>query len=164
MPKNDLRINENRWRHRCLGQGLQTRMLIIVPALTGLLTTGFVQAQIPAPQLSVDNTIATAGFFRLSWETDAESVELQEAASPDFRKTTTAYSGPDRATVISGKSDGTWHYRVRVSAHGEPGPWSDPVSITVAHHNLGRALIFLALGFIVFVAIVLTIVRSKETE
>jgi hypothetical protein len=139
-------------------------MLIIVTALTGLLTTGFVQAQIPAPRLSVDNATATAGFFSLSWETDAESFVLQEAASPDFGNTTTAYSGPDRATVFSGKPDGTWHYRVRASVNGQSGPWSDPVTVTVAHHNLGRALIFLALGFIVFIAIVLTIVRSKETE
>ena len=147
-----------------LGQGLRTRLLIIVPALTGLLTTGFVQAQMPVPTLSVDNEIATAGFFHLNWETEANSFELQEAASPDFRNTTTLYSGPDRATVISGKPDGTWHYRVRARANNKPGPWSDPLTVTVAHHNPGRALMFLALGFIVFVAIVLTILRGRETK
>jgi hypothetical protein len=112
----------------------------------------------------VDNEIATAGFYRLNWETEAESFELQEASSPGFENTTTSYSGPDRATVISGKPDGTWYYRVRASTNGQPGPWSNPATVTVAHHSLGRAVMFLSLGFIVFVAIVLTIFRGKETE
>ncbi|MBW9264975.1 MAG: hypothetical protein K1565_05560 [Candidatus Thiodiazotropha sp. (ex. Lucinisca nassula)] len=150
---------------RALRQERRIRIpIILAPALTCLLTTGAIHAQTPVPELSVDNETASAGFYSLNWETDAESFELQEAASPNFENTTTAYSGPDRATVFSGKADGTWHYRVRASVDGQPGPWSDPVTVTVAHHNLGRALIFLALGFIVFVAIVLTIVRVKETE
>lgn len=150
---------------RALRQERRIRIpIILVPALTYLLTTGVIHAQMPVPELSVDNETATAGFYRLNWETDAESFVLQEASSPNFENTTTAYSGPDRATVFSGKADGTWHYRVRASVNGQPGPWSDPVTVTVAHHDLGRALMFLALGFIVFVTIVLMIIRGRETE
>jgi len=138
---------------------------MLLPALSCLPTTGVIQAQTAAaPRLSVDNQIATAGFFRLNWESDAEIFELQEASSPGFKETTTPYSGPDRATVISGKPDGTWHYRIRASVNGQPGSWSNPVAVTVAHHSLARALMFLVLGFIIFVAIVLTILRSRKTE
>ena len=150
---------------RALRQKRQIRMpIVLVPALACLLTTGVIRAQTPVPELSVDHETATAGFYSLNWAADAESFELQEASSPNFDNTTTAYSGPDRATVFSGKADGTRHYRVRASVNGQPGPWSDPVTVTVAHHNLGRALLFMALGFIVFVAIALTIVLGKETK
>lgn len=133
-----------------LYQELRIRALIILlPALTCLLTTSVIHAQMPVPLLSVDNQTATAGFFHLNWETEANSFELQEASSLDFQNTTTLYSGPDRATVISGKPDGAWHYRVRASVNGQPGPWSDPVTVTVAHHNLSRAFMFLLLGFFV---------------
>lgn len=147
-----------------LRQGRIRMLIILVPALTCLLSTGVTHAQMTVPELSVDNETATAGYYRLNWETDAESFELQEASSPGFENATTAYSGPDRASVFSGKPDGTWHYRVRAAENGQPGPWSDAVTVTVAHHDPGRAFMFLALGFFIFIAIVLTIVRSRETE
>lgn len=143
--------------------GKQQRMLsIVVAVLACLAATVSIYAQTEAPRLSVDNDIASAGFFRLSWETDAESVELQQATGSDFRKPITVYIGPDRAAVISGKPDGAWYYRVRAVNNSRAGPWSEPVTVAVAHHSLSRALMFLTLGVIVFIAIVLVIVRGSE--
>ncbi len=115
-----------------------------------------------APRLSVDNSLATAGFYRLSWETGNERVELQEATEPGFVHPSMAYTGPDRATVISGKPSGTRFYRIRGLDNQRVGPWSEPLAVTVAHHSLSRALLFLGLGVTVFIATVLMIVRGSD--
>jgi hypothetical protein len=132
-------------------------------ALISLFACSSPQAGAGAPSLTVDSEVATAGFYRLSWA-DTGPFELQEAADPEFRDASTLYLGPDLATVVSGKPDGIWHYRVRTATDAGHGPWSDPVTVTVAHHDLSRALMFLSLGFVVFIAIVATVVRGKGAE
>lgn len=130
-----------------------------------LLPAGLTVAMASTPRLSSDSEIATAGFFRLSWETDAARVEVQEATSTDFQDAKTVYTGRDRAAVMSGKSNGTWYYRVRGLSQVQAGPWSQAVAVTVAHHRLSRALMYLLLGVIVFVAILTMVVRgSRNTQ
>ena len=114
------------------------------------------------PRLSSNIAVASAGFFRLNWETDAKLVELQEAKNPSFQDPHSVYFGPDRATVISGKSNGTWYYRVRAANDTQTGPWSEPVPVVVAHHSLSRALAVLSIGIVVFLATVLMIIRRTE--
>ena len=129
-----------------------------------LLTTVTTQAQTPAPTISSDSDVATAGFYHLSWDAAFARIELQEAANPDFRSPTTLYTGTDSATTISGKPDGQWYYRVRVIQNDLPGSWSDPVEVTVTHHSLSRALMFLTLGIIVFISIVTVVIRGAGRE
>lgn len=119
-------------------------------------------AQNSAPRLSSDTNIATAGYFQLSWETDADRVELQESAQPDFTNPETMYTGPDRAAVVSGKKDGTWYYRIRALDIPRAGPWSEPVAVEVKHHSINRALIFLSLGIIIFISLVSMVVQSSR--
>jgi hypothetical protein len=142
------------------GNHLQKAMLPVW-ALLGLLIAGTGYAGAQAPHLSVDNAIASAGFFRLSWESNAKRVELQVASSPDFQDPATVYTGPDRATVISGKPDGTLYYRIRALSNPEAGPWSEPVKVEVQHHSLARALMFLSLGILVFSITAIVIVRGS---
>lgn len=130
-----------------------------ITGLLGLLVSPMMVHAQP-PRLSTDSQIASAGYFRLNWETEADQIELQEASNPEFRNPIIAYIGPDRAAVISGKPDGTWYYRVRGLDKPKAGPWSESVSVSVAHHGLSRALMFLSLGIIVFVATVLMIIRG----
>jgi len=137
-------------------------MAVRVMLLACLLSTVPAHAGTPAPQLAVDNPVATAGFYRLSWVTEAEQAELQEATDPAFHDPVTLYTGPDRASVLSGKPDGTRYYRVRGITNATPGRWSEPVRVTVEHHDLRRAFLFLALGFSVFVAILVTVVRGAS--
>jgi len=127
-----------------------------------LSTTVTAQAKSPAPAIASDSDVATAGFYRLSWDAAFPRIELQEATTPDFRSPATLYIGTDRATTISGKPDGQWYYRVRTMQDDLPGSWSDPVEVTVAHHSLSRALMFLTLGIIVFLAIVTVIIRGAR--
>jgi hypothetical protein len=137
-------------------------LLTVMVTLAGLPLSASSAPDLVAPRLSVDNSVATAGFYSLSWETGIERVELQEASEPGFDNPLTAYTGPDRASVISGKPNGTWFYRIRALDDQRAGPWSEPLSVTVAHHSLARALLFLGLGLTVFIATVLMIVRGSD--
>jgi hypothetical protein len=128
----------------------------------GLFPVGITQAQNLTPVLSSDSAIATAGYFRLSWETDATWVELQEAQESTFQIPHSLYAGPDQATLISGKPDGTWYYRVRGVNATKQGPWSEPVTVTVHHHSLVQALLFFALGLTVFVATLAMIIQGTR--
>lgn len=135
--------------------------------LCGLLCLGVaaaMEARAAAPRLAVDSGVATAGYYRLSWETDSVHAELQQAGGAGFGDAATLYRGPDRATVISGRPDGIWYYRVRAIEAGQPGPWSEPLSVTVRHHSLGRAIAFFALGLLVFLGILLLVTRGAWQE
>lgn len=114
------------------------------------------------PVLGSDNTISSAGYFRLSWDTNAQHSELQEGDNPEFANPSVVYSGPDQAAVISGKSDGIWYYRIRTSNHQQTGPWSNVVAVTVKHHELSRAVMFFALGVLVFLAMLVMIFRGPD--
>ncbi len=99
--------------------------------------------------LRTDTRVATAGYFQLTWTSDGP-VELIESPDPAFDRSRLVYAGPDRATVLSGKSDGTWFYRARQTGTEGPGPWSQPLEVTVRHHSPGRALLFFVIGGAVF--------------
>lgn len=115
-----------------------------------------------APQLQTDSTNPSGGYYRLTWEWPEERnrrFELQEAGSRDFAAPQTLYMGPDRASVLSGRSDGVFYYRVRVNPEsGSPGPWSEAVEVRVEHHPLSRAFAFFAVGAVVFLATLVLVV------
>lgn len=108
-----------------------------------------------ALELESNTELATAGFYRLSWEADGHSetqFELQEATGPGFADARTLYRGPDLATVLSGRADGQYYYRVRTMSSAGAGQWSEPVHVSVEHHSLARAFGFFAAGAVVFLA------------
>ena len=109
------------------------------------------------------STVATAGFYRLQWgSADHEGrYELQEATRRDFSDSRTLYTGPDLATVLSGKPDGEYFYRVRRLDAEARSAWSAPVEVRVRAHPLVRALTFFALGALVFVATAVLILRGE---
>jgi hypothetical protein len=138
------------------------KLIVLILAVFYLFSVTLSLAANAPPRLSSDTDVATAGFFRLTWETDADRIELQQASKGDFRKPVTLYIGSDRASVVSGKPNGTWFYRIRAINDGQPGPWSKPVKVTVAHHSLYRAFTFLSLGIIVFISIVVVVIRGSR--
>ena len=145
----------------CPDETNRSLFLITVLVLAMTLPAGRSMAGATMPQLTSDTDIATAGFYRLTWKTtQAGAVELQEATDPAFRNTITFYKGPDRATVISGKPNGTWYYRVRALIGAQPGTWSEPVAVKVSHHSLSRALLFFGLGVVVFLATLTMVFRA----
>ncbi len=121
------------------------------------------------PELAASTDVSDTGAYRLSWEPNGVDVVLEEAERADFAGAVTLYQGPDGATVVSGRLDGTYHYRVR-RAHAEDGTggttagdaWSPPVQVTVAHHDLRKALAFLAAGAAVFLGTAVLILAGHR--
>jgi hypothetical protein len=125
-------------------------MLLIVLA-------GAVQAQGEAPELQSSTDRSDTGSYTLSWSATGD-VDLQEARRADFSDAQTLYRGPDQATVVSGRLNGTYHYRLLRNGK----PWGRVVRVEVAHHSLGEATAFLAAGAIVFVATVILILHGHR--
>jgi hypothetical protein len=116
-----------------------------------------------APHIETDTELATAGYYQLRWSATTTDVELQ-VSEPENGSASIIYTGPDRARVISGQTDGTRVYRVRELGAATPSAWSAPVSVTVAHHSLGRALVFFSIGALVFLATLALIVRGARSD
>lgn len=119
-------------------------------------------ALLAAPHIETDTTVATAGYYVLRWSAASTDVEVAEFANPGSGDPSIIYRGPDRATLISGQPDGKRIYRVREIGAGEPSAWSAPVTVTVAHHPLSRALTFFGIGAVVFLATLTLIVRGAR--
>lgn len=119
-----------------------------------------------APALQSDSGKPSAGYFRLTWdwpESGNRRFELQESGGRQFEQAETIYQGPDRATVRSGLPDGAYYYRVRLHPEsGQPGPWSEPVTVEVEHHSQARAALFFALGALVFLATLALVVGGNR--
>jgi hypothetical protein len=134
--------------------------------LSALAVSAFAGARADtAPVISASPEWATGGFYRLAWEGPADArFEVQEADSEAFDEPRPVYTGHDTASVLSGKSDGEFFYRVRVVRETEPGPWSETARVTVAHHSLARALQFFFVGALVFAVLVAVIVRGARKD
>jgi hypothetical protein len=109
-----------------------------------------------APALSSDTETAHAGYYRLSWQWPGDGTpnfELQESQDAGFSQPRTIYQGPDLASLISGRSNGTYYYRIRARVRGGGATaWSDPVKVVVVHQPLDRAIAFFSVGAVVFLA------------
>ncbi|MGD2207596.1 MAG: hypothetical protein PVH17_12555, partial [Anaerolineae bacterium] len=90
-----------------------------------------------APSAPTLNSISNSdmdGNYNVGWSASsgATSYLLQEDDNGSFSSPTTAYSGSSTSTSISGKSDGTYYYRVNASnAYGTSG-WSNTQSVVVS--------------------------------
>jgi hypothetical protein len=108
------------------------------------------------PELFASTDLSDTGHYRISWEVSDKgaAVELQESVTANFTEPIVIYEGLDSSSVLSGRLDGTYHYRARAAG----GPWSQPVAVTVQHHSLTEALLFLAMGAVVFLATAVLVV------
>ena len=114
--------------------------------------------------LSADTELATAGYFQLNWYAQkALHYQLEEARDRDFAAARLLYQGEDQATMITGQANGDYFYRVRALLDGQQyGAWSDPVKVTVQHHDLRHAFAFFAVGILVFIAILIAILMGNK--
>jgi len=113
-----------------------------------------------APTLKSDSSESTAGYYQLHWS-NKQPVDyiLQESRKPDFSDATILYHGRDTATLVSGRRNGAYYYRVRNAVAGND--WSNSVEVQVTHHPLSRAFMFFALGALVFVATLIVVIRGN---
>ena len=118
-----------------------------------------------APQLQTDSELATAGYYQLSWQGDINSdYLLEESTDPSFSQSTILYEGPDTATLVSGRSDGTYYYRIRFIQDDTESGWSNVTRVEVSHHPLSRAFMFFALGAIVFIATLVVVALGSRSH
>ena len=139
-------------------------LLVILSFLSTTFIPGNAFSAAQAPTLKSSSELSTAGFYTLSWNSNATEYELQQSASKNFEQVQPVYLGPDTATVISGMPDSMQFYRVRSIDNGQAGPWSETVAVTVQHHTLTRALLFLLTGMVVFIATALLITLGARSH
>ncbi|SEL01703.1 hypothetical protein [Ectothiorhodospira marina] len=131
---------------------------VLLAALCGVLTLLLppLLASAPKPDLESTSDLARAGYYQLRWSLDEGEVDrfrLEEATADDFSDARIFYEGADGATVISGRSNGTFHYRVRARMEdGSQTEWSDAQRVEVKHHSIAQAFGIFTLGGLVFVA------------
>ncbi len=113
-----------------------------------------------APRLTASTSQSSDGVYQLSWEFGGPAV-LEESSSADFGDARVVYRGQDQATTLTGRSDGTYTYRLRTGDGSIP---SEPVQVDVEHHPLGRALAFFAVGLFVFAGTIVVVVRGAASE
>jgi hypothetical protein len=139
------------------------RPLLHHPLLLCALLLASPGVALAAPSLETDTPLATAGYYQLQWDgADASDHELQESLHADFSDPVTLYRGADRATMLTGRPDGEYHYRLRALHQDGPGPWSQTLRVEVRHHPLSRALLFFAMGALVFLATLAAILAGNR--
>lgn len=121
------------------------------------------------PLLEANPETSREGYYQLEWSYEGDGAvdayELQEAPDSGFEDPRTIYRGQDRATTMSGRDNGEYHYRVRAElAETGTTEWSEPVNVTVAHHSLMNAWLLFSLGGLVFLATVGVIVAGTRKE
>lgn len=107
-----------------------------------------------AGTFSANPSHSTDGVYQLEW-TGTGPVRIDESTRPDFRGAVAIYEGTDRATTLSGREDGLYHYRlVLLDRAARDGSGPPSIQVEVAHHPLSRALGFFTLGLVVFMSTV----------
>jgi hypothetical protein len=98
--------------------------------------------------LSASPESSSDGVIQVRWS-GADGVVLEESRRPDFADAREVYRGTDRSTVLTGRIDGAYHYRLLALDGSDP--IAPDVNVEVAHHPLPRAFAFFGVGLFVFV-------------
>ncbi|WP_417464871.1 hypothetical protein [Kordiimonas sp.] len=118
----------------------------------------FFGAQLPAvladDLVLVDNGLS-AGYATVAWpDVDGSSFVLEQKTATGWRE---LYSGPDRASTLSGLADGTYLFRLKV----EGVPALELLEVKVEHHPLVRAWTFFAIGAVMFLVLVGLLLKGQ---
>jgi len=109
--------------------------------------------------LVIEPPVSHDGVYQLSWSAPGD-VLLEESTDSSFDRTRIVYEGADRGTVLTGRRDGRYHYRLR--SDGAPASEAVTASVRVEHHPIGRALAFFGVGAFVFVSTIVLVARGPE--
>ncbi len=87
-----------------------------------------------APVMTPIDNPTNADAYAVQWSAvpGAYSYELVQDTASTFSSPVTRYVGAATAYNVTGQPEGTWYYRVRATHGALIGPWSTPVSTTVA--------------------------------
>ena len=143
---------------------MRCRFILLAGAVVVGLFVGPVADVSAAVTLESDSDIASAGYFRLQWESSDTPTRLVESLDPAFETRTIVYEGPDTARLISGKSNGQYYYRLESAAGIQADVLSNTLQVTVKHHSLVRAFTFFAIGAAVFAATLALVLFGGRNE
>jgi hypothetical protein len=123
-----------------------------------VLATSVLPCLSSANTLEVDTPISTEGYFVISWQLSdsTQNPTLQQSTSLTFTAPHNRQLTPQGSLTITGLPDGEYYFRL---VDGEA-QLSDPLQVTVEHHTLERAGLFFALGLVLFIILVATILRG----
>ncbi len=112
-----------------------------------------------------DTVLSTEGYFVISWASvsDPDSpVILQQSPSENFGVTVTREFNvpPNSSITITGLQDGQYYFRAKAQ---DESAFSNVLMVEVAHHSLLRALSFFAIGLILFLILLVTIISGNRT-
>ena len=120
-------------------------------------------------RLTSSTSESTAGNYQLIWSwPDAPvnvSYQLSErVVDPPSESTyVVIYEGGHTASVLSGKPNGAYEYRVTaLSNELTQSIYSNSLTVKVAHHSLTDALVFFSIGVVIFLAILVVIFRGAR--
>jgi len=86
------------------------------------------------PNLNSISNPNQSSSYTISWSlvSSAQGYNLQEATSSDFSNAATIFSGNATSYQVSGRSPGTYYYRIQAFAGSTQSAWSNSVSTTVS--------------------------------
>jgi len=110
--------------------------------------------------LSASTSISNEGYFVLDWQSDTpvEDLTLEQANDQSFSNPLERSLAGASAATITGLDDGTYYFRLTDTSS----TLSNTVSVTVAHHSLGRAGSFFLLGLVLFSVLIVTILKGNR--
>ncbi len=112
-------------------------------------------------QWTSESISSETGYLTLEWSSvqNAQSYEVQQSPTPDFKSQKIIYRGKDNAVFLSGYADGVVFLRLRAEMRdGTKTAWSNALRLEVRHHAMWKAWLLFGIGFIAFVLIILVIV------
>lgn len=119
----------------------------------------------PTPLMPSDN-FSDSGYIKIQWDDDNNipnaTFRLEQSEDPDFQDPKVVYTGPDRASFISGLPNGHYYFRIRTEAGDEISEWSSTISVRVKHHSLTMALSLASLGLVVFMLTVAVVISGVK--
>lgn len=132
------------------------RLLTFLFLTIGFATTSFAKADFRVENDTLKNN---NGYFQLKWEAAEDTtVILQQAQNPEFADPKVLYQGLDKATFISGLTDGIYYYRIK-EVNGD---WSSTYHVVVEHQSLQLAYTLFGIGALVFLLTVGVIYKGMK--
>lgn len=113
-----------------------------------------------APELTADGSSAPVrseeGKVLLEWADGEGTFRLEHARDAEFTDPLARYTGPDRASLVTGLEEGAHHFRVaRLSDEGPVAMvWSNPVRVSVEYVDARLVVFLMIVGSLLFFATV----------
>lgn len=144
---------------------MNTRLLYFTILFLPVLNFSFAQT---TPRFNMpESSTSLEGHVRLVWDMKNRAGDeiylVEKSQTVDFDSSEVIYSGIDQATFVSGLPNGEYYFRVKKftdSTKIDDASWSRPVKVTVRHHSLTLAFTLAAIGFVVFAATAVVVVKG----